>query len=116
MTDFTLKGKRVWVGDRLVGWTTVIDDKKVFVSPRKKSHYFRIYKGWGLSVEVLEFLKRNKFDEVHLRIGRRQTLISKLPHWDIYGIPYHKEGFEPQKILAEKHMEKTQLTLSQVTS
>jgi len=116
VSDFELKGKQVWIGNRKAGWiTTTMEGKKVFVSPRKrKQHYFRKFKGFGLSVELLEFLKRNKFDEVHLRIGKRQTLISPLAYWDIYGIDYHIEPYEPQKILPEIHMKSKQLTLSEV--
>jgi len=117
MSDFELKGNQVWIGDRRVGWiTTTMEGKKVFVSPRKrKQHYFRKFKGFGLSVELLEFLKRNQFDEVHLRIGKRVTLISPLAYWDIYGVDYHKKPeFEAQKILPEKHMKSKQLTLSEI--
>jgi len=114
MSEFELKGKQVWIGQRKVGWiTTNMDGKKVFVSPRKrKQHYFLKFHGFGLSVEVLEFLKRNQFDEVHLHIGKRQVLISKLSYWDIYGLKYYKEGFEPQKILPERFMTSKQTTLS----
>lgn len=116
MSSFELKRNQVWIGDRRVGWiTTTMEGKKVFVSPRKRrQHYFRKFRGYGLSVEILEFLKRNQFDEVHLRIGKRLTLISKLAYWDIYGIDYHKKEFEPQKILPEKYMERKQLSLSEV--
>lgn len=114
--SFTLKRNQVWLGDRRVGWiTTTMDGKKVFVSPRnRQKHFFRDLSGWGLSKEVLEFLRRNLFDEVHLRIGKRETLISELALWDIYGIDYQREPYEPQKILPEKHMTKKMLSLSEV--
>ena len=117
MNEFDVKGNQVWLGDRRIGWiTTTMEGKKVFVSPRqRRKHYFRKFRGYGLSVEVLKFLKRNQFDEVHLRIGKRLTLISKLTYWDIYGIDYHKKPeFEPQKILPEKFMESKMLTLSEI--
>ncbi|MBA7491661.1 hypothetical protein ES702_02209 [subsurface metagenome] len=115
--SFTLKRNQIWLDDRMLGWiTTTMDGKKVFVSPRNRQHhYFRKHGGFGLSEDVLEFLRRNLFDEVHLRIGKRETLISKLSYWNIYGIKYHKKPeFEPQIILPEKHMKKKMLSLSEV--
>lgn len=113
--SFTLKGKQIWLEDRMLGWiTTTMDGKKVFVSPRKKSHYFRNFKGYGVSEQLLEFLEQNLFDQIHLRIGKRKTLISNLTGWREHGQPYRHQKFEAQIILPEKHMKKKMLSLSEV--
>ena len=114
--SFRIVGSFVFLEDRNIGSITrSMDGKKVFVSHRKRSvHFFRKFKGWGLSQELLEFLRRNKFDQVHLRIGQRETLISNVDDWLQHGKHYHKTPFEPQLVLAEKHMTQELLQLSQI--
>ena len=116
MSDFELKGNQVWIGDRRVGWiTTTMDGKKVFVSARKKSHYFRMFEGYAIARSVLEFLQRNQFDEIQLRFGKREMLVSSLHVWFKQGQPYHKKTeFEPQLVLNKKYMKRKVLMLSEV--
>jgi hypothetical protein len=113
---FEVKGNRVFLNSKEIGWmTTTMNGKKAYISPRNRpQHYFRIFEGWGLSRDVLEFLKQNRFNEVHLRIGLRETLISKIEDWDEHGIPYHRPPYEPQLVLPEKFMEKKVIPLSEV--
>lgn len=121
MSEFTIRGSQLRLGDRRIGWITkTMNGKKAYVSPRNRigkkghGHYFENFKGFGIAVSVLEFLKRNMFDEVHLRIGKRETLISQLSDWENHGIPYRRKPFEEQIILPERFMDKKFLPLSEV--
>lgn len=111
-----MHGNQVRLDGRRIGWITrTMDEKRVFISPRNRpEHFFRIFKGWALSRDVLNFLEQNNFDEVHLRIGKRETLISSLSIWREHGIPYQKLPFEPQIVLPETFMTKKMLSLSEV--
>lgn len=113
---FELLGNQVRLDGRRIGWVSRLQNgKKVFISPRKRGpHYFRIYRGFGIAKDVLDFLQRNLFDEIHLRFGKRETLVSSLENWFAHAIPYHKKGFEPQLILPKKYMEKKMLSLSEI--
>jgi len=90
--------------------------KKIFRSRRtRKEHYFRIFEGWGLSIAVLSFLKRNYFDEVQLLIDKeRAILISNVADWDEKGIPYSHPEHEAQRVLPERHMKRLVLTEGQL--
>ena len=55
---------RVYIGNRRVGFLLEKDGKKIFVAPRKRSHYFRKFKGWAIAKEVLDYLVSNNFDEI----------------------------------------------------
>lgn len=100
-----------------------MNGKKVYVSPRNRmgitkdgsGHFFCMFQGYGLAVSVFEFLKRNGFDEIHLRIGKAETLISSLDDWEQWAIPYRREPYEEQLILPEKHMRKEMLSLAELT-
>lgn len=103
--------------------TKTADGKKIYISPRNrigkgkkgKGHYFEKFMGYAVAESVLEFLKRNMFDQIHLRItGGRETLISDLDVWFQKGHKYHKKPYEPQIVLPEKFMQKKTLTLSQL--
>ena len=122
--SFIIKNSHVWLDGRHIGWITkTANGKKVYVSPRNRlgitkqgvGHYFEMFKGFGLAKSVLEFLKRNGFDEVHLAIGKREMLISSLDMWETHGRPYRKPPFEEQVILPESFMTKQWLTLAEVT-
>jgi len=114
--SFTLKGPQIWLGDRRVGKiTTSMEGKKVFISYRdRQHHFFRKYSGFGIAEALLDFLEDNQFNEIHIRIGKRETLISNLTEWREHGRPYKHQNFEAQIILPEKHMTKKMLSLSEV--
>ena len=71
-----------------------------------------IFQSYGIAESVLEFLEKNEFDEVHLKIGERETLISKVSDWRQKGFPYKHADFENQWMLREKDMNKKFLPLS----
>ena len=114
--SFEMKGNQLRLDGRRIGWiTTSMDKKRIYVTARnRRNHFFRIHQGWGLAVAVLNFLKENNFAEVHIRIGKRVTLISNLEDWFSHGIKVHYEPYEEQLVLPEKHMRKHTLTLGQV--
>lgn len=121
--EFTIRGKQIFLGDRLIGWLTRTGDgRKIFCSPRNRTgitkqgtgHYFEMFKGFAIAESVLAFLERNQFDEVHLKIGRAETLIASLKTWREQGIPYQHTLFEKQLVLPERLMQKERLTLTQL--
>lgn len=115
MRGFVLHGNQLRLDGRRVGWITTIDKKRVFVSPRKRrTHYMRIFKGWGLSKAVLTYLKEREVDEIHLKVYKDQTLISPLQAWLEHGIVRQFRPFETQVFLPEKYMTQKRLTPSQI--
>jgi hypothetical protein len=111
-----LRGNQLLLEGRKLGWTTTLaNGEKAFISPRRRSrHYFRIFKGWGLSKEVLRFLHDNDVKWIQLRIGKAEMLMSELGDWFIYAQDYYKPPFEPQLVLPEKYMKKKQVTLAEL--
>ena len=71
-----------------------------------------IFQSYGIAESVLEILEKNEFDEIHLKIGERETLISKVSDWKKKGFEYHKPPFERQWMLREKDMTRKFLPLS----
>lgn len=115
MTELRFKGNQVFLGKRKVGWLTLLRGKvRVFISPRKRGeHFFRMFKGWGISEELLGLLENNEFVQIQIRIKGEPTLCADVKLWRAKGIPYHKRGFEPQIILPEKHFLSDQAPLTE---
>lgn len=113
---FELHGNQLRLDGRRIGWVTrLASGERVFISPRRRSvHYMRIYRGWGLSKQVLEFLQDNGFTQIQLRIHKRETLISNIEDWKEHGIEAQYHGFEKQVFLPEKWFKKRQLMLSEI--
>jgi len=111
-----IRGNRVYLDGKFVGWTAkTFEGKKAYISPRsRRKHFFRKYRGWGISERLLALLILNGYDEIHIRLGERTTLISQIEDWRRHGIPYHHPDFDPQIILPEKYMKKHSLTLSEL--
>jgi len=123
MLNLKLRMEKCFFRGKIVGWITkTMEKKKAYVSPRNrmgitpsgKGHYFEMFHGFGIGKFLLEFLKENKIDEVHLRIGKRETLISDLNDWEKHGIEYQRLPYEKQIILPEKYMRKIVIPLSQI--
>ena len=114
--SFEMRGNQLRLGGRRIGWiTTLISGEQVFISPRnRKKHYVRIFRGWGLSKAVFDFLKKHGFTQIQLRIGKAETLISNLSAWEEHGIHSQFPPFEKQVFLPEKYMKKKVLTLAEI--
>jgi len=106
---------RIYVGNRFAGTITNLNGEKVFLSYRNRAkHFFRNFKGWGLSREVFSYLKLNGVKQIHLRINLADTLTSNITDWEKHAIPYHKPPYEPQLILPEKFFKIQKLALPQL--
>lgn len=101
-----LIGGGVFIGTRRCGFLSR-DDEDVervwYVSPRSKEHFFKIWKGWGIAVEIIDFLEAHDVYGVKIVVDGKKRLTSSLPNLRLHGHVEHYEGFEPQIILAEKH-------------
>jgi hypothetical protein len=104
---FEVKGNRVFLNGKEIGYmTTTMNGKKAYISPRNRpKHFFRNFGGFGIAKNVLELLKTNGFQEVHLRIGMRETLISSIELWDAHGIPYHHPQYGCVHVQATRPLE-----------
>lgn len=95
------------LGGRRVGFLSRDDtdcEKIWFVSPRRMDkHYFRIWKGWGVAVEIVEFLEEHSVYGVKLVIDAKRLIMTSLPNLRLHGHVEQYSGFEPQIIMAEKH-------------
>jgi hypothetical protein len=113
---FEMNGNQVVLDGRRIGWITkTLEGKRVFRSPRKvDAHKMRIYDGWGISEELLQWLKENEFAEVQIQIGTMRTLIADVHLWLEKGIRAQYQNFEPQIFLQEKHFKEIRLTQGQL--
>lgn len=102
-----LNGNAVMLGNRKVGFLSrdAEDAEKVwYISPRNRDkHYFVIYKGWGIAIEILKFLEEHDVYGVKLVIDQKQLLKSSLAMIRLHGSEVQYQSFEPQLIMAEKH-------------
>ena len=112
-----IRGNKVLLDGRVIGWTIkTMEGKKAYVTPRSRyEHFFRNYQGWGISRKLLGLLILNGYEEIHIRIGKRETLISDIRDWQKHGIFYEHPAFEPQIILPEKYMRRHLLSLSDLS-
>jgi len=112
-----IRGNKVLLDGRVIGWTVkTMEGKKAYVTPRSRyEHFFRNYQGWGISRKLLGLLILNGYEEIHIRIGKRETLISDIRDWQKHGIFYEHPAFEPQIILPEKYMRRHLLSLSDLS-
>lgn len=122
--SFVLHGNQLHLDGRRIGWITrTMNGKRVYVSPRNrmgitktgKGHFMEIFQSYGIANSVLKFLERNQIDEVHLRIGKSETLISKVSDWREKGFLYHRPPYEEQIMLKEEDMTRKILTLAELT-
>lgn len=103
--DITKNGNRVYVKDRLAGWLCVDEkNRRIFVSPRDRSkHYFRMFQGWGISAELLQYLKAEFVQEIQLKLYGEPWKAASLFNWVKYAVEYQAPGFEPQLVLVETY-------------
>lgn len=106
MSKLYMLGNAVMLGERRVGFLTRDDadpERIWYVSPRKNEHMFRIWKGWGVAVEIVDFLEKHDVYGIKLVIDGKKRLLSSIPQLRLHGHVEQYEGFEPQIIMAEKH-------------
>lgn len=106
LTDLHLNGGSVMLGSRKTGFLSR-DDEDVeriwYISPRRRDkHFFKILKGWGIAVEILEFLEKHDVYGIKLVVDGRELLMSSLKMVRLKGDKVQYEGFEEQIILPEK--------------
>lgn len=112
---FEVKDNRVFLNGIEIGLMTRMDGKKVYVSLRnRRKHFFHKYQGFAIAKKILLLLKANGFNEIQLRIGKAETLISNIETWEAQGISYRHPQYEEQVVLPETFMEKKTLSLSQL--
>jgi len=102
-----LTGRQVrWKG-RLLGFYIKADEGLIFVSPRKLSHKFRMYNGWGINREFLNQLVETGVRQIRIVVDNgKKILITTPQRWKEKGIPHQSKGFEPQIVLREKDFDK----------
>lgn len=108
MTDLLhLNGNAVMLGAKKAGFLSRDDEdheKVWYISPRRRDkHFFKIYKGWGIAVEILEFLEKHDVYGIKLVIDGKELLMSSLKIVRLHGDNVQYEGFEPQIVLSEKY-------------
>lgn len=108
--EFMNTGKQVkWQGKNL-GYYIKHPKGLVFIAPRrryddgpKKSHYFRLYNGYGLNELFFKHLLDIGIHEIRIiEQDTKRVLISSPNDWKNKGIPHRSKGYEPQLILREK--------------
>lgn len=101
-----LKGNAVMLGHRKAGFLSRDneDHEKIwYISPRRRDrHFFKIFKGWGVAIEILEFLEKHDVYGIKLVIDGKELLMSSLTMIRLHGDNVQYGGFEPQIVLPEK--------------
>jgi hypothetical protein len=99
-------GERVFVNGRNLGMLR-LDNK--FVTHRRERHFFRKFKGWGMSLDLLDKLADQGVEEIILiehRDNGRQLMYKTTPSsWLKLGKRYKHVKFEEQSILPTKYFE-----------
>jgi hypothetical protein len=110
VSAYIQNGTHFYIANRLAGWLTHNDTgERIFVSVRKRAkHHFRIFNGWGISTELLTHLKILNVAFIVLNVDNMQSLQASPEKWLRFGIPYQRAPYEPQLILPERYMKKSQ--------
>lgn len=108
MTDLLhLNGNTLMLGHRNTGFLSRDDEdheKIWYISPRcRERHFFRIFKGWGVAVDIVEFLEKHHVYGIKLVVDGKEVLMSSLEMVRVYGENVQFGGFERQLVMAEKH-------------
>jgi len=105
--SFTVTGGTVKVGDRKAGYIKCLQDGRLaFITPRKyKQHFFRMYQGYGLNSDLIQYLREHKIMHVLIIEDRKRMLLSKTEDWMFRAFNYNHPNYEPQKILHLRFME-----------
>lgn len=102
-----LNGNAVMLGARKAGFLSrdAEDAEKIwYISPRNRErHYFKIFKGWGVAVEILEFLEKHDVYGIKLVVDGKEILMVSLEMIRLHGDNVQYGGFERQMVLAEKY-------------
>ena len=112
-----LYGNAVLMGKKRIGYLSrdAEDVEKIwYISPRRREkHFFKIWKGWGISVDLMKFLEENGVYGVKLVINnvgtpnvkerKMEIETSSLPMLHLHGHEQKYEPYELQLIMAEKH-------------
>jgi hypothetical protein len=87
----------------------IITDDWIFVTHRNPEHYFRNFRGFGISLYILEQLIARGIREIkvlyHGKKGERVYMVTPY-NWKQKGKLYKHEDFEQQIILAETDFDK----------
>jgi len=107
---YTREGNQFYIAGRHAGYLTQNNQgKHIFISNRKRTkHYFRIFNGWGISTELLTHLKILNVAFIVLNVDNMQSLRASPEEWLRFGVPYQRAPYEPQLILPERYMKKSQ--------
>lgn len=108
--DITRDGNRIFVNSRLAGWLAVDEkNRRIFVSPRTRSkHYFRMFRGWGISAELLQYLKAAFVQEIQIKLVGEAWRAATVFDWIKNSVEHQSPGFEPQLILCEDYFRELQ--------
>ena len=87
---------QIYLGKRNVGR---IIEGKTFRTFRDKQHYFRKYQGYGVALEVIEFLKEAGIEKIEIIDHNSNMIETYVDEVEKEGILYKHPDFETQYIL-----------------
>ena len=100
--SFEYKNGNFLINGRKVGHLTNVAGHTVYKSHRKrKEHFFRMWNGWGISKDVLEWLERHKVHYVVLDVKGEGQYHTAVHDFGTFGFPCNYEGHGKQVILRE---------------
>lgn len=84
-----------------------------YVSPRQRAtHYFRLYEGWGVAKEIIDYLVKIDAFGIKLSILGEKPIWVSLEVFKLNSMPVQYTGYEPQSILKEKFWNSLQTPLA----
>lgn len=105
--NLKVKNGVVYLDTRKLGSIRLINGKRTFVSYRTRERaYFRIYEGFGISVDLLKWLELQGVTDVLIVLtDTNEKLSTTVEKFKEFGMPYHHRIYEKQLILSERYFQ-----------
>lgn len=85
----------IFKNNKLLGYLDRENNR--YITKRDQKHFFNKFKGFGLSIGVIDILKQNLIENVLIIFEGREALISSVDSFLVHGIEYIDNSQESNK-------------------